>query len=63
MLLRRDGSAKEIYLDASGHETVIPESQIMERRIGKESLMAAGLVQALTDQELRDLVALLVQNR
>jgi putative membrane-bound dehydrogenase-like protein len=63
MLLRRDGSAKEIYVDASGQETVIPESQIVERRIGKESLMPAGLVQALTDQELRDLVALLVQKR
>jgi len=63
MLLRRDGSAKEIYIDASGQETIIPEPQIIGRKIRKESLMPAGLVQALTDQELRDLVALLVQKR
>ncbi len=63
MLLRRDGQEREVYVDASGQETTIPEPQIIERKIRKESLMPAGLVQALTDQELRDLVALLVQKR
>ena len=63
MLLRRDGQSKEVYVDSTGKETTIPESQIVDRKIRKESLMPTGLVQGLTDQELRDLIALLMQKR
>jgi hypothetical protein len=63
MLLRRDGQSMEIYVDATGVEMRVPEKEIVDRKIHKESLMPSGLVQALTDQELRDLLALLTQKR
>ncbi|HET6252275.1 MAG TPA: PVC-type heme-binding CxxCH protein [Tepidisphaeraceae bacterium] len=63
MLLRRDGQSQEVYVDSTGVETTVPESTIVDRRIRKESLMPAGLVQGLTDQELRDVVALLMEKR
>ncbi len=63
MLLRRDGQAKEVYVDASGQEIKVLEKEIIDRKIRKESLMPTGLVQGMTDQELRDLVALLMQKR
>lgn len=63
MLLRRDGQSMEVYVDSTGIETKVPENTIIDRRIRKESLMPTGLVQALTDQELRDLVAFLSQKR
>ena len=53
----------EVYVDASGQEMKVRESEITERKMRKESLMPSGLVQGLTDQELRDLIALLVQKR
>jgi putative heme-binding domain-containing protein len=63
MLLRRDGQAMEVYVDASGQEIKVPENTIIDRKIRKESLMPTGLVQGMTDQELRDLVAMLMQKR
>jgi putative heme-binding domain-containing protein len=63
MLLRRDGSANEIYVDSAGVEIRVLEKEVIDRKIRKESLMPMGLVQGLTDQELRDLVALLMQKR
>jgi putative heme-binding domain-containing protein len=63
MLLRRDGQSKEVYVDSSGKETTVLEKDVADRKMRKESLMPTGLVQGLTDQELRDLVALLVQKR
>jgi len=63
MLLRRDGQAMEVYVDASGQEIKIREKDIIDRKIRKESLMPTGLVQGLTDQELRDLVAVLMEKR
>jgi putative membrane-bound dehydrogenase-like protein len=63
MLLRRDGQATEVYVDASGTETKIKEKDVVDRRIHRESLMPTGLVQGLSDQELRDLIAFLIQKR
>jgi putative membrane-bound dehydrogenase-like protein len=63
MLLRRDGQENEIYVDASGQETKVKEPTVVDRKMRTESLMPAGLVQGLTDQELRDLVAVLMQKR
>ena len=36
---------------------------VADRKIRPESVMPAGLVQAMTDQELRDLIAILMQKR
>ncbi|MDB5299038.1 MAG: rane-bound dehydrogenase domain protein [Phycisphaerales bacterium] len=63
MLLRRDGQAMEVYVDATGQEIKVPENTIIDRKIRKESLMPTGLVQGMTDQELRDLVAMLMEKR
>lgn len=63
MLLRRDGQENEVYVDATAQETHVMEPDVVDRKMRKESLMPASLVQALTDQELRDLVALLSQKR
>jgi hypothetical protein len=63
MLLRRDGQENEVYVDASGQETKVMEPTVADRKMRSESLMPAGLVQGLTDQELRDLVAVLMQKR
>ena len=63
ILLRRDGQSKEVYVDASGIEVTVLESSIVDRKIRKESIMPDGLIQSLTDQELRDLLALLIQKR
>ena len=63
MLLRRDGQSKEIYADNTGKEITIQEKDVTDRKMRKESLMPTGLVQGLTDQELRDVVAYLMQKR
>ena len=63
ILLRRDGQSKEVYVDASGIEVMVLEKDIVDRKIRKESIMPDGLIQSLTDQELRDLLALLIQKR
>ena len=63
MLLRRDGQEREVYVDATGQETIVPEPDVVDRRMRKESLMPNGLVLALADQELRDLMAMLAHRR
>ena len=63
MLLRRDGQSNEVYVDATGTETHVSEPTVIDRRMRPESLMPTGLVQALTDQELRDLLAVLMEKR
>jgi putative membrane-bound dehydrogenase-like protein len=63
MLLRRDGQENEVYVDSTGQEIKVKEPTIIDRRMRSESLMPAGLVQTLTDQELRDVVAFLMEKR
>lgn len=63
MLLRRDGQENEVYVDAAGQETKVDEKDVTDRKIRSESLMPNGLVAALTDQELRDLLAFLMEKR
>ncbi len=63
MLLRRDGQETEVYVDASGQETRVSEPTVTDRIMRRESLMPIGLVQGMTDQELRDLVAVLMEKR
>jgi len=63
LLLRRDGQDNEVYADSAGQETIVREQDVVDRRMRNESLMPTGLVQGLTDQELRDVVAFLMQKR
>lgn len=63
MLLRRDGQENEVYVDASGQETKVNEKDVVDRKMRSESLMPTGLVAGLSDQELRDLLAFLMQKR
>jgi hypothetical protein len=44
-------------------EIKVPEKEIVDRKIRKESLMPNGLIQGMTDQELRDVTAMLLQKR
>lgn len=63
MLLRRDGQSNEVYVDSTGQEIHIQEPDVLTRRMRPESLMPEGLATGMTDQELRDLIALLTQKR
>ena len=46
MLLRRDGQGMEVYTDATGVEIKVPEKEIVDRKIRKESLMPKGWFRA-----------------
>jgi hypothetical protein len=63
MLLRRDGQENEVYVDASGTETKVNEKDVIDRKMRSESLMPSGLAAGSTDQELRDVVAFLMEKR
>lgn len=57
ILLR--SSNTEVYRDLTGRERVFQKADILERTELKTSLMPAGLVMTLTNEELRDLLAFL----
>jgi putative membrane-bound dehydrogenase-like protein len=61
ILLR--SSDNEIFRDLTGKERVFQKADIVERAELRTSLMPAGLVDALTDGELRDLLAFLSSNQ
>ncbi len=62
MLLSRVGNT-ETFVDNTQKEYKLQSGDITDRVIRKVSIMPAGLVQSLTDQELRDLIAMLMQKR
>ena len=60
LLLRKGGrSGKEFYRDATGGERAFLKTEIVERREVPTSMMPAGLIDRMTDRELRDLLAFL----
>ena len=60
IMLRKGGrSGREVYRDSEGREVSFPWAEIAERRDLKTSLMPDGLVDLLTIDELRDLLAFL----
>ncbi len=59
--LRKGGGGKEIYRDLTGAERSINTAEIVRRRDLTTSLMPEGLLAALTDREIRDLLAFLSQ--
>jgi putative membrane-bound dehydrogenase-like protein len=63
MLLRRDGQQKEVYVDSAGVEIKVNEPDVVDRKVRSESIMPSGLAAGMTDQELRDVMALLMQKR
>jgi hypothetical protein len=60
ILLRTGGSDREYFRDLTGREQAFVKTDIVERHESKTSLMPEGLVDALTDGELRDLLAFLM---
>jgi hypothetical protein len=72
MLKLRDGttftgillrsSSIDVFRDITGRERTFQKSDVVEREELKTSLMPPGLVGALTDGELRDLLAFLTAN-
>ena len=60
LLLRKGGrSGREFYRDAAGHERSFLKTEIVERREVPTSMMPAGLIDRMTDREIRDLLAFL----
>jgi len=57
ILLR--SSSNEVYRDATGKERAFKKDEIEERTESKVSLMPIGLLNSITDSELRDLLAFL----
>jgi len=49
----------EVYRDSTGKERVFTKEEIEERSESKLSLMPTGLLDSMTDSELRDLLAFL----
>jgi putative membrane-bound dehydrogenase-like protein len=60
ILLRTGGSDREYFRDLTGQERAFVKTDIVERHELKTSLMPEGLVDALTDGEVRDLLAFLM---
>jgi len=57
IMLRDGGGGNEVYRDNTGRERVFKTAQIVERKELHTSMMPEGLVDTLTDRELRDLIA------
>lgn len=63
ILLRDGGGGREFYRDASGREQMFKTDQIVERKELKTSMMPDGLLEVMTDREIRDLLAFIEQGR
>ena len=60
ILLRKGGrSGKEFYRDSSGKEKSFLKSEIVQRKELSTSMMPDGLIDLMTDREIRDLLAFL----
>ncbi|MGI9467249.1 MAG: PVC-type heme-binding CxxCH protein [Rubripirellula sp.] len=57
IMLRDGGGGNEVYRDNTGRERVFKTENIIERKELHTSMMPEGLVDTLTDRELRDLIA------
>lgn len=58
-LVRESADGTQVYADAHGKQTSLSTSQIARRRASPRSIMPDQLIDQLTDQELRDLLAFL----
>ena len=60
ILLR--SSNVDVYRDATGKERVFKKTDVANRKELKTSLMPTGLIDQMTDQDLRDILAFLTSN-
>ncbi len=58
-LVQESGDGTQVYADAQGQRTSLRAAQIARRQASPRSIMPDQLVDLLTDQELRDLLAFL----
>ena len=63
ILLRNGGSGREFYRDSTGRERRLETSDIVARKEVRTSLMPEGLIDTMTDREIRDLLAFLDSKR
>ena len=61
IMLRDGGGGKEYYRDNTGRERLFLTKDIVTRKELKSSLMPDGLIDLMTDREIRDLLAFLGQ--
>jgi hypothetical protein len=63
LLLRDGGGGSEVYRDSTGREQTFRTAEIVQRKELSTSLMPDGLIDLMTDREIRDLIAYLDQRR
>ncbi|MBL9122538.1 MAG: c-type cytochrome [Planctomycetaceae bacterium] len=63
VLLAEGADGAQTYVDSAGRQFVLRPDEIAERSPQPVSVMPAGLVQRMTDQEFRDLLAYLLERR
>ncbi len=63
IMLRDGGGPKTVYRDLTGNERAIDRADVVRREELTTSVMPAGLLAMLTDREVRDLLAFLLQRR
>lgn len=61
-LLEKEGD-REVYVDGAGNRLTVDGAKVTQRTELKVSMMPAGLLEMLTDQEIKDLLAYLLQKR
>lgn len=59
LLLRDGGGGREVYRDNTGRERVFDTAKITQRKQLTTSMMPDGLIDLMTDREIRDLLAFL----
>jgi hypothetical protein len=59
IMLRDGGGGKEFYRDNTGRERMFQTSEIVQRKELNTSMMPDGLIDLMTDREIRDLLAFL----
>ena len=62
IMLRDGGGGKEFYRDSAGQERSFKTAEISDRKELRISMMPSGLVDSITDREIRDLLAFLDQS-
>lgn len=62
-LLTENKPQSVTLVDAAGHATVIPREQIQSLQAARVSLMPEGLLDALEDQQVRDLLGYITQRQ
>jgi putative heme-binding domain-containing protein len=62
-LVRREQDGALVYADVTGQEHSVPKSQVAGDDVSPFSLMPSGLGEVLTEQQLHDLLAYLLERK